>query len=76
MRKCKPWVPEPATPEWLSANFMRPLINVQRSPISGLSLPSAYKLVNELENLGVLKEITGAKRGKQYWFQEYIELFK
>lgn len=61
----------------VSQLYMRPLINVQKvSDLTGLSLPSAYKLVNELENLGVLKEITGAKRGKQYWFQEYIELFK
>lgn len=61
----------------ISQLYMRPLINVQKvSDLTGLSLPSAYKLVNELENLGVLKEITGAKRGKQYRFQEYIELFK
>ena len=61
----------------ISQLYMRPLINVQKvSDLTGLSLPSAYKLVKELENLGVLKEITGAKRGKQYRFQEYIELFK
>lgn len=61
----------------VSQLYLRPLINVQKvSDLTGLSLPSAYKLVNELENLGVLKEITGAKRGKQYWFQEYIQLFK
>lgn len=57
--------------------YLRPLINVQNvSDLTGLSLPSAYKLVEELENLGILKEITGAKRGKQYCFDEYIELFK
>lgn len=61
----------------VSQLYMRPLINVQKvSDLTELSLPSAYKLVNELESLGVLKEITGAKRGKKYWFQEYIELFK
>lgn len=57
--------------------YLRPLINVQKvADLTELSLPSAYKLVNELEHLGILKEITGAKRGKQYWFDEYIRLFK
>lgn len=57
--------------------YLRPLINVQHvADLTGLSLPSAYKLVGELENLGVLTEITGAKRGKQYWFDDYIKLFK
>lgn len=57
--------------------YLRPLINVQKVvDITELSLPSAYKLVNKLEQLGILKEITGAKRGKQYWFDDYIKLFK
>ena len=61
----------------VSQLYVRPLINVQKvADITDLSLPSAYKLVNELEQLGILKEITGAKRGKQYWFDEYINLFK
>lgn len=61
----------------VSQLYVRPLINVQKvADITDLSLPSAYKLVNELEQLGILKEITGAKRGKQYWFYEYINLFK
>lgn len=36
---------------------------------------SAYKLVAEMENLGILKEITGAQRGRVYIFNEYIRLF-
>lgn len=57
--------------------YLRPLITVQKvADLTELSLPSAYKLVGELEHLGILKEITGAKRGKQYWFGDYIELFK
>jgi Fic family protein len=61
----------------VSQLYLRPLTNVQKvADITDLSLPSAYKLVNELEQLGILKEITGAKRGKQYWFDEYINLFK
>ncbi|MBA4744873.1 MAG: Fic family protein [Muricauda sp.] len=61
----------------VSKLYLRPLINVQKvADLTDLSLPSAYKLVHELEQLGILKEITGAKRGKQYWFEEYINLFK
>lgn len=57
--------------------YLRPLITVQKvADLTELSLPSAYKLVNELEDLEILKEITGAKRGKQYWFDDYIKLFK
>ena len=52
------------------------IINVQKvSDITDLSTPSAYKLVSELERLKIIKEITGAKRGKQYLFEDYIRLF-
>lgn len=44
--------------------------------ILGISMPSAYRLVEELESIGLLKETTGAKRNKQYWFEEYIQLFR
>jgi len=44
--------------------------------ITGLSLPSAYKLIGELESLKIIREITGAKRGKLYVFAEYLNLFK
>jgi len=57
--------------------YIKPLTNAQKvADQTQLSLPSAYKLVDELEKLGILKEITGAKRGKQYWFDEYINLFR
>lgn len=36
---------------------------------------SAYKLVADMEKLGLLKEITGARRGRVYIFAEYIKLF-
>ena len=57
--------------------YQHPLIDAQIvHTITGLSMPSTYKLISELEQLQILKEITGAKRGKQYWFPEYIKLFK
>jgi Fic family protein len=61
----------------VSQLYIKPLINVQKiAEITALSLPAAYKLVSELEELGIIEEITGAKRGKQYWFHDYIRLFK
>lgn len=57
--------------------YQRPLINANKiAEIASISLPSAYKLIRELEKLGIVQEITGAKRGKQYWFHDYIDLFK
>ncbi|MBL4706716.1 MAG: Fic family protein [Flavobacteriales bacterium] len=57
--------------------YQRPLINAAKvKELTGMSIPSAYKLVKELEELNILDEITGAKRGRKYWFSDYIQLFK
>jgi Fic family protein len=61
----------------LSSMYQHPLIDAQKvSSITGLSMPSTYKLIAELERLKILEEMTGGKRGKQYWFPEYIVIFK
>ena len=57
--------------------FQRPIIDLHKvKNLTNLSSPSVYKLIEELEKLEILKEITGAKRGKTYLFKEYIDLFK
>lgn len=57
--------------------FQRPIIDSHKvKNLTNLSSPSVYKLIEELEKLEILKEITGAKRGKTYLFKEYIDLFK
>ena len=43
--------------------------------IIGKSDASTYKLIEKMEQIGVLKEITGAQRNKRYAFQEYLSLF-
>lgn len=43
--------------------------------LTNLSFPSVYKLIDELESLEIIKEITGAKRGKIYMFSDYTKLF-
>lgn len=57
--------------------FQRPIIDAQKvKELTSLSSPSVYKLIDELEKLDILTEITGAKRGKIYLFREYTKLFK
>ncbi|MGB7542902.1 MAG: hypothetical protein WBM28_12930 [Burkholderiales bacterium] len=41
-----------------------------------ISPASAYKLVADLERLGIPKVITGGKRGKTYLFAACLKLFK
>jgi len=56
--------------------YQKPVTHVQQvSVVSEVSLATAYKIVAELEHLGILTEITGSKRGKLYIYAEYIKLF-
>jgi hypothetical protein len=41
-----------------------------------VSPASAYKLIVDLVQLGILEEIIGGKRGRQYMFMAYLNLFK
>ena len=44
--------------------------------VTDKSKATNYKLLNDLERLGILKEITGAQRNKLYVFSDYLALFK
>ena len=57
--------------------YQKPIINAARvGKIAGISPASAYKLIADLEHLGIIGEVTGGKRGKRYVFTDYIALFK
>lgn len=57
--------------------FSNPMIDATKvSQIVGKSPVSAYKLIADMQELGILKEITGGQRGKIYMFEEYVNLFK
>jgi len=43
---------------------------------TGVSNPTAYRLIDRFVDCGLLREITGAKRGKLYLFHPYLNLFK
>lgn len=56
--------------------YQHPIVEAQKAKeITGLSLPSVYKLLEELESLQIINEITGSKRGKLYLFKDYTRLF-
>jgi Fic family protein len=60
-------------------NFLlgKPLVNAEKvSEVAGISSPSAYKLIADLEKIGILKEITGGQRSREYVFDKYINLFR
>ena len=57
--------------------YQRPMIDAARvGTAAEISPASAYKLIADLEQFGILKEITGGKRGKMYLFAAYLQLFK
>ena len=47
----------------------------QVSKITLQSTPSSYKILDEMVEMGILKEITGGQRGKIFAFSRYIDLF-
>jgi len=57
--------------------YKHPIMRPERvSEVAEVSMPTAYKLLASLEDLGILTEVTGAERNRLYVFQEYLNLFK
>jgi Fic family protein len=57
--------------------YQHPMIDAAKvGEVAEISPASAYKLIADLEKFGILKEITGGKRGKMYVFAAYLQLFK
>ena len=57
--------------------FKHPMIEVDKVvEITGVSKRTAYNLIDDLEQLKIIKEITGSKRGKLYVFDAYLKLFR
>ena len=60
----------------IRALYLQPLTDAKRVvEVTGLSATPAYNLIGDLEDIGILREITGARRGRQYVFSEYLDLF-
>ncbi len=57
--------------------YTQPVIEVGRvEKIIGKSNVTSYKLLHTLEEMEILKEISGAQRNKLYVFRDYLNLFK
>jgi len=56
--------------------YQKPIINaVKIIELTKVSQATAYKIIDELVAMEILREITGGKRGKVYVFDKYIKLF-
>ena len=54
----------------------RPVIDPKKvEEVAGVSNRTAYNLISDLEELEILTEVTGSKRGKIYAFKKYLGLF-
>ena len=57
--------------------YQNPIIYPQKAKnLTGLSSPTIYKLMKDLEKVNILKEITRSKKGKMYVFEDYLKIFE
>ena len=56
--------------------FERPLVHVNLVKDSvGIAFVTANKLVQQMESLGILEEITGRRRDRIFSYSPYVRLF-
>ncbi len=61
----------------ITSLFIKPTIDASKiTKLCEISSASAYKIISDMEKIDILKEITGAKRGKIYVFEDYLKLFR
>lgn len=57
--------------------FGRVWVNAQMvGKAAGVSQPTAYKLIDRFVDVGLLREMTGAKRGRLFLFDPYLKLYR
>ncbi len=61
----------------LQSLFVDPVVRPDRvAQLTGLSLVSTYKLIEDFEKLKILREVTGGQRNRIYLFDEYFKVFE
>lgn len=61
----------------LQSLFVDPVVRPDRvAQLTGLSLVSTYKLIEDFEKLKILREVTGGQRYRIYLFDEYFKVFE
>lgn len=57
--------------------YQQPFVDAEIvAEVTGLSGPSTYKLLSDMQSIGILNETTGQQRDRRYAFQEYVNIFK
>jgi Fic family protein len=57
--------------------YLKPIVDAKTiQSITKKTPASVYKLISTMEELEIIKEITGLQRGRLYIFKDYIDLFK
>lgn len=60
----------------LTELYNYPYVNASKvAKITDMTISSAYNLIGELEKRGILKEVTGGKRGRRYSLYKYLDIF-
>ena len=60
----------------LTELYKRPVTSANRvAAVAEISTASAYKLIRNLEEIGILSEVTGSKRGRIYILKKYVDIF-
>ena len=61
----------------LQSLFVDPVVRPDKvAQLTGLSLVSTYKLIEDFEKLKILREVTGGQRNRIYLFDEYFKVFE
>jgi Fic family protein len=61
----------------LHSIFIDPVVRPDKvAHITGLSMVSTYKLIEDFERLKILREVTGSRRNRIYLFDEYFKVFE
>lgn len=57
--------------------YKRPIVDAAKvAEVAEISAASSYKLIGELVKFGILEEVKNVRRGKQYMFMQYLDVFK
>ena len=66
----------PTTLRLLDHLFEQPVINVRKAEsLLDCTFATANKAIGELEQMGLLREVTKQKRNRRYFFHSYLDLF-
>ena len=66
----------PTAKRLLDDLFAQPVLNAgDLAEKQGISLVSAYRLIDDFQRLGILHEATGFKRNRLFLFNDYLEVF-